>query len=122
VSIGIVEIYLSQITKTMRTETNSRIKRTFTFKKYENQIKLQSNFKKCVVFGNIDLSLYRIDSYERGKHNANGSHLTFDNFDFVSFICESRHPITKVNYTKFACSINEKVVIVNAVKSTLYKI
>jgi hypothetical protein len=121
VSIGIVEIYLSQITKTMRTETNSRIKRTFTFKKYENQIKLQSNFKKCVVFGNIDLSLYRIDSYERGKHNANGSHLTFDNFDFVSFICESRHPITKVNYTKFACSINEKVVIVNAVKSTLYK-
>jgi hypothetical protein len=118
VSIGIVEIYLSQITKTMRTETNSRIKRTFTFKKYENQIKLQSNFKKCVVFGNIDLSLYRIDSYERGKHNANGSHLTFNNFDFVSFICESRHPITKVNYTKFACSINEKVVIVNAVKLT----
>jgi hypothetical protein len=100
----------------MRTETNSRIKRTFTIRKYQNQIKLQSNFKKCVVFGNIDLSLYKIHSYELGTHPANGKHLTFDNFDFVSFICESRHPITKVNYTKFACSINEKVVIVNAVK------
>ena len=98
--------------------TNSRIKRTFTFRKYQNQIKLQSNFKKCVVFGNIDLSLYKIHSYELGTHPANGKHLTFNNFDFVSFICESGHPITKVNYSKFACSINEKVVIVNAVKLT----
>jgi len=100
----------------MRMETNCRIKQTFTFKKFENQIRLQSNFNKCVVFGNIDLSLYKIHSYELGTHPANGSHLTFNNFDFVSFICESTHPITKVNYTKFACSINDKVVIVNAVK------
>lgn len=98
------------------TATNCRIKRTFTFNKYVNQIKLQSNFKKCAVFGNIDLSLYKIHSYERGTHPANGKHLTFNNFDFVSFICESRHPITKVNYFKFSCSINEKVVIVNAIK------
>lgn len=78
--------------------------------------RLRSNLSLSRSFGDLNLENYKIVSTVNGDYMAKAKDLSFDNFEFVSYIGESKHPRTKKEYTHFGCSLKGEVIIVNAVK------
>ncbi len=85
----------------MRTETNSRIKRTFT-------IERRKVYKYDTVFSKPHLEFLKIIGYGQGNKIDKCKHLSVYDFDAISFVQESINPINQQKFTHCWAIRNEK--------------
>ena len=78
--------------ETMRTATNSRIKRTFT-------IERRKVYKHPTVFSKPHLEFLKIVGYGQGNKIDKCKYLSVYDFDSISFVQESINPINQQKFT-----------------------
>jgi hypothetical protein len=78
--------------------------------------KLESNFQRTVLFGDINLEDFEIHSTLNGTYISGCSYLSFHNFESTKYLGSSKHPKTRAEYHHFSCALNGETLVVNAIK------